>query len=83
VTYDHRSYHEHEMSEESLMFEIGADIYVVDAGWFGNRGSNCHGRGLECGDHLPAGLEPVFRYGRKKGLLCGLWVDADRIGSEA
>jgi alpha-galactosidase len=91
IVYNSWSYWEHEMTEEKLKFEvdvaadIGAEVFVVDAGWYGNRGTNWWTTvgDWECGNRLPNGLEPVFAYAREKGLLCGLWIDAERIGSES
>ncbi|MBI4550791.1 MAG: alpha-galactosidase [Candidatus Latescibacteria bacterium] len=91
VVYNHWSYHEHEMTEERLKFEvdvgaeIGAEVFVVDAGWFGNINTNWWTTvgDWTCGNRLPDGLEPVFSYARQKGLLCGLWMDAERLGSES
>jgi len=91
VTYNHWGYWQHEMTEERLKFEIdvaaeiGAEVFVVDAGWFGNMGSDWWSTvgDWECGDRLPNGLEPVFEYARRRGLLCGLWLDAERIGPES
>ena len=91
VLYNHWSYHEHELTEERLKFEvdvaveIGAEVFVVDAGWFGNIGSNWWRTvgDWQCGDRLPNGLEPAFDYARQQGLLCGLWLDLERIGDQS
>jgi alpha-galactosidase len=80
-----------EISEESLKAvidtsaEVGVELFTIDAGWFGDVGS----KWLEVvgdwkvGSRLPHGLEPIFDYARKKGLLCGLWVDIERIGLDS
>jgi len=91
VVYNHWGYCTHEMTEEKLKFEIdvaaeiGAEVFVVDAGWYGDKGTNWWTTvgDWECGNRLPNGLEPVFAYAREKGLLSGLWLDAERIGSES
>ena len=88
VCYDHWGYHTQEVSEERLRFDIdlaadiGAEVFLVDAGWFGNEGVPWHPTvgDWKVGDRLPNGLEPIYAYAREKGLLCGLWMDAERIG---
>ncbi len=89
VTFNHWSYHEHEMTEERLKFEVdvaaevGAEMFIVDAGWFGNAGSNWWQAVGDwvTGDRLPNGLEPVFDHARRQGLLCGMWFDLERMGT--
>lgn len=91
VCYDHWGYHTQEVSEERLKFDIdlaadiGAEVFMVDAGWFGNKGAPWHATvgDWEVGDRLPNGLEPIYAYARQKGLLCGLWMDAERIGAKS
>ncbi len=91
VVYNHWSYARHELSEPILRHEIevahsvGAELFIVDAGWFGSSGSNWATTvgDWEAGDRLPNGLEPVFAYAREHGLLYGLWMDAERIGPES
>jgi alpha-galactosidase len=91
VLYNHWSYHEHELTEERLMLEVdvaaevGAEVFVVDAGWFGNIGTNWWRTvgDWTCGDRLPNGLEPVLAYARQKGLLCGMWLDLERLGDQS
>ncbi len=88
VIYNHWGYQRHEMTEEGLRHEIdlaaelGCELFVVDAGWFGNVGTTWkdYVGDWECGDRIPHGLEPVFGYARQKGLLCGLWMEAERAG---
>jgi alpha-galactosidase len=91
VVYNHWGYMAHEMTEEKLKFEIdvaaeiGAEMFIVDAGWYGDKGKNWYTTvgDWECGNRLPNGLEPVFAYARERGLFYGLWLDAERIGSES
>jgi alpha-galactosidase len=88
VIYNHWDYQQHEMTEEGLRHEIdiaaqlGCELFVVDAGWFGNVGTRWFDTVGDwvCGDRLPNGLEPVFAYAREKGLLCGLWMEPERAG---
>lgn len=91
VVYNHWGYVRHELTEAALRHEIdvarevGAELFVVDAGWFGGAGSNWATTvgDWRPGDRLPDGLEPVFAYARERGLLYGLWMDAERIGPES
>ncbi len=88
IIYNHWGYMDDEVSEDFLKqeidiaAEIGCELFEVDAGWFGDKNI---GWGDTVGDwhtgnRLPNGLEPVFQYARKKGLLYGLWVEPERIG---
>jgi alpha-galactosidase len=91
VLYNHWSYTGDEMTEERLRVEVdaaadlGSEVFVIDAGWYGDRGSNWFRTvgDWQTGDRLPNGLEPVFAYARQKGLLCGLWFDLERIGDQS
>ncbi|MHB0857213.1 MAG: alpha-galactosidase [Anaerolineae bacterium] len=91
VVLNHWSYVEHRMDEEQLKFEIdvateiGAELFIVDAGWFGDKDSRWWTTvgDWETGDRLPNGLEPVFAYAREKGLLYGVWFDIERLGAES
>ena len=91
VTYNHWGYVGHELTEAGLLHdvelaaELGAEALIVDAGWFGDIGSNWWLRvgDWRCGDRLPNGLEPVFSAARERGLACGLWFDCERLGRES
>ena len=74
------------MSEEKLKAEIdiasevGAELFMVDAGWFGDENAdwwNTTGD-WQAGDRLPNDLFPVLDYARSKGLKCGLWVELEK-----
>jgi alpha-galactosidase len=61
--------------------EIGAECYVIDAGWFGER-ARSWSSGL--GDWLPSpdrfgdgGLQSVLDYIGKKGLRPGIWLEME------
>jgi alpha-galactosidase len=77
------------ISEESLRSaidtaaDVGAELFTIDAGWYGDKDSSWweHAGDWTTGSRLPQGLEPIFDYARKKGLMCGLWVDIERIGT--
>ncbi len=88
VIYNHWGFMEHEMSEPGLMREvdiaadIGAEMFIVDAGWYADKGTpwpDTSGDWL-CGDRLPRDLNPAFDYARQRGLACGLWCEVESAG---
>jgi len=78
-----------ELSEESLRSaidtaaDVGVELFTIDAGWYGDVKSNWWQMAgdWKTGSRLPDGLEPIFDYARSKGLMCGLWIDIERIGT--
>ncbi len=81
-----------QMDKEYLMkmvdqaAEFDVDMVVMDAGWFGSeKGDWWRQRGdwYET-ESLDGGLAEAFDYARSKGLMCGLWMEAEGIdmGSE-
>jgi alpha-galactosidase len=82
---------EHELSEEGLIraidqaADLGVELFTIDAGWYADRGTDWwpYVGDWRPGDRLPRGLEPVFDHARRKGLLCGLWFDAERMGDRS
>jgi alpha-galactosidase len=91
VIYNNWGYMEHELSEQRLKDEIdiavetGAELFVIDAGWFGNMGTawaDTVGDWV-CGDRLPSDLYPVFEYARSKGLKYGLWVEIESAAEKS
>ncbi|MEW6253382.1 MAG: glycoside hydrolase family 36 protein, partial [Planctomycetota bacterium] len=91
VIYNHWSYMEHEVSEPALRAEIdiaadvGAELFIVDAGWFGNRDTpwDATTGDWQAGDRLPNDLFPVFEHARRKGLQCGLWAEVESAGPQS
>ena len=91
VTYNHWGYVQHEMTEERLREEIqvaaalGAELFIVDAGWFADAQTNWFATVGQWtpGGRLPHGLAPVVDYAHDHGLLFGLWMEAERIGPES
>jgi alpha-galactosidase len=76
-------------SEEGLRSVIdtaaaaGAELFIFDAGWYGKRRNDW---GAQVGDWhpgpwLPRGLKPVVDYAHSKGLLFGLWIEPESLGS--
>jgi len=91
VIYNHWGYIEHEISEEKLIREIdiaaeaGAELFIVDAGWYGNRETEWYETtgNWRAGDRLPNDLFPVFDYAHEKGLKCGLWAEVESAGKKS
>ena len=92
VTCNHTGYTLNaQVSEEQLIedvdlaADVGAELFIVDAGWFGDQSSRW---GRLVGDWeesplLPGGLTPVFDRAREHGMLCGLWVEIERAGADS
>lgn len=91
VTWNHWSYSNDELSEQALRHEVtvaaevGAEMFIVDAGWYADQGVAWHQRvgDWDEGNRIGCGLGGIFDYARSKGLKCGLWVDIERIGTES
>ncbi len=65
--------------------EIGAEMYVVDAGWFGREPNRwwLNVGDWHAGPWLPGGLEPVVAHAHRKGLRFGLWVEVEAAGASS
>ncbi len=59
--------------------EAGCEIYVVDAGWFGEKGWTDIGDWHENGGKFPHGLNSVMDAIRDAGMIPGLWVEIEGI----
>ena len=68
-----------------VVASIGAELYVIDAGWYGNEpnrwwdnvGDWFDGAWMKPG----GGLKAVADYAHKKGMKFGLWVEIEAAGS--
>jgi len=91
VEANHRGYIVNHESEAGLKREIdlaagvGAEMFVIDAGWFGPEPNRWYDNvgDWHAGAWLPNDLTPVREYAREKGLLFGLWVEIESIGPAA
>jgi len=88
VIYNHWGYVAHDMTptylleEIDIAAEIGAELFMVDAGWFSPLGANWWntvGEWRPDPQRLPEGLDPIREHAHSKGLLLGLWVEAERV----
>ncbi len=82
---------EHDMSVETSkcfidnLAEMGAEVFIVDAGWACPPGLETHwgeynGVNITNKDRYPNGIEEVVDYCQSKGLKFGLWLDIDSMG---
>jgi alpha-galactosidase len=91
VEANHRGYICDRESPEGIKREIdiaaviGAEIFVVDAGWYGPEPNNWWNNvgDWRAGPWLPNGLEEVSDYARQQGLRFGLWQEIEAIGQAA
>lgn len=68
--------------------EIGAEIFLLDDGWFGNKHPRINDRaGL--GDwepnrkRLPNGLEPLAKEATRRGIDFGIWIEPEMVNPES
>lgn len=78
----------HLLSEERLFksvrraAELGCELFVIDAGWYGQEGESA-GWNEVLGDwyvnreRLPNGIEPIAEEVRKLGMKFGMWVEIE------
>ena len=91
VEANHRGYivdHESEAGlkrEVDIAASVGADTFVIDAGWYGPEPNNWAKNvgDWHAGAWLPNDVNPVRNYAKEKGMLFGLWVEIESVGSAA
>ncbi len=61
----------------------GVELYILDAGWFGTEPGRWYYTVGDwwAGQWLPNGVRAIREYVREKGLLFGLWMEAECVGS--
>ena len=65
--------------------EIGAELFVVDDGWFGER----HGIDNGLGDwyvnkeKFPEGLDPLIKEVKNMGMMFGIWVEPEMVNPKS
>lgn len=71
--------------EIDIAASIGAELFVVDAGWFGPEPNDWWNNvgDWTAGAWLSNGLEEIAEYVHHKGLLFGLWQEIEAIGKAA
>lgn len=88
---NHRGYiadHEDEdgiRREIDMAAEVGAELFVIDAGWYGREPNNWAQNVGDwfAGPWLPNDLYPLIDHAHQKGLLFGLWVEIEGIGANS
>lgn len=68
---------------------VGGETMIIDAGWYcpaGLESKEWHGRAGDWyfdADKHPNGIAEIRDYVHQKGLLFGLWLDLERLGSDS
>lgn len=73
------------LREIDIAAEMGAEAFMVDAGWYGDKFSGWYelrGDWWE-GKWLPGGVAGIRDYTRGKGLLFGLWHEAEGLSKNS
>ena len=65
--------------------DLGADLFVLDDGWFGRRNDDRSSLGdwTANEEKLPGGLEPLIAAVHGMGLRFGLWVEPEMVSEES
>ncbi|MBO4854209.1 MAG: alpha-galactosidase [Oscillospiraceae bacterium] len=65
--------------------EIGAELLVLDDGWFRNRGDDTRALGDWVPDRkkLPGGLAPLVKEVNDQGLDFGIWVEPEMVSEDS
>jgi len=66
--------------------QLGAEVFFIDASWYAKPQSHWWttvGNWQVDRQRFPKGLEPFRKQAKELGMLWGLWMDAERIGSES
>jgi len=83
---------EHDMSVETTkrfmdqMAEVGAELFIVDAGWYcpPNREGDwwrLAGNWQPDPERYPNGIAEIRDYAHSKGLKFGMWMESERVGN--
>ena len=83
---------EHDMSVETSksfidqMSEMGAEVFIVDAGWecppeHPIDWKNYNGINIPNPERYPNGIKEISDYCHSKGMKFGLWVEIERLGA--
>jgi len=65
--------------------DVGAEVFFIDAGWYANKNTSWATTvgDWNVGDRLPGGMDPIRQHAHDRGMLFGLWMEAERIGHES
>jgi alpha-galactosidase len=64
------------LTNVDLAAAIGAEVFIIDAGWWDNPGD-----WTPSPTRFPRGLGPIVDHAHKKGLLFGLYVEIERVNA--
>ncbi|MEO7909656.1 MAG: alpha-galactosidase [Roseiflexaceae bacterium] len=64
---------------------VGCELYILDAGWYGTEPGTWYWTvgDWEPGHWMPSGVEQIRAYVRERGLLFGLWMEPECVGSQS
>jgi alpha-galactosidase len=79
------------LGDVELAHELGCEVYMMDAGWFGKGPGERRSQPLYPrfmgdwvpGSWFPRGLKPIVDSIKKKGMMFGLWIEPEAIGLES
>ncbi|PPK98688.1 alpha-galactosidase [Kineococcus xinjiangensis] len=65
--------------------EVGAELFVLDDGWFRGRRDDTAGLGDWFADERvwPHGLHPLVQHVRSRGMRMGLWVEPEMVNPDS
>ncbi len=72
-------------NEIDMAAQMGMEYFLVDAGWYGSEPGDWWNTvgDWNVGHWLPDGLGPGREYIHSKGMLFGLWMEAEAIGAKS
>jgi alpha-galactosidase len=74
-----------QMELATLAASLGAELFVVDDGWFGDRRNAASGLGdwRASRDSFPDGLHPLVKEVHRLGMGFGLWVEPEMVNPDS
>lgn len=71
------------IKDVSVAAEIGAELYVIDAGWFGPEPNQWYNNAGDwyAGNWLPNDLYPIIAHAKSLGMKFGLWMEIEAAGA--
>lgn len=76
---------EHQLALADVAADLGAEVFVVDDGWFVGRTSDKAGLGdwYVDPDKFPDGLEPLVKGVLERGMRFGLWIEPEAVNPDS
>jgi alpha-galactosidase len=79
------------LADVELAASLGAQVYMIDAGWFGKGPADQRAKApyprfmgdWVPGEWYPNGLAPIVQSVKRRGMLFGLWIEPEGIGLES